>query len=378
MARTATFSILQAVGQNASLKEVYGAVIEGVRKNTLAGSLKNQSYSGNPAAGSVEYKRFVNSKSQAYGTARAANAGNKITVPPIILNIDTRKEIVEEVTKADLDMFGVGSIMARRAQNHLETLESDIDTAFFAALATAATEIDLTGITALNEQLEKAVQTLETVKNDYVTGVPRNRIYIVGTPAWVGKYRNYLDALPRASVDTAAEDFETFHGVRIFSSIYLPAGVDAIVTIEGAIGMPVIVDQYGDPEKIPLSNDWAVSMFYTYGVKVLTTDLVFKVSSTPGTLVELDVASVAGTVAVNDTIITVDPAAAGTGHKYVYKLGTTSYSSVAYNQDLTSWTDLDETGLVAAGTSTKITVAKVTTAGFACGRGIAAIVKKTS
>lgn len=377
MARTATFSILKAVGQNADLKEVYGAVIEGVRKNTLAGSLKNQSYSGNPGAGSVEYKRFVNSKSQAYGTARAATVGNKITVPPIILNIDTRKEIVEEVTKADIDMFGVGTIMARRAQNHLETLESDIDTAFFAALAAIAVEIDLTGISALNDQLEKAVQTVETVKNDYVTGVPRNRVYIVGTPSWVGKYRNYLDALPRASVDTAAEDFESFHGVRIFSSINLPAGVDAIVTIEGACGMPVIVDQYGDPEKIPLSNDWAVSLFYTYGVKVLTPDLVFKISSPNAVLGELDVASAAGEVAVNDTIITVDPAAAGDGMKYVYKKGT-AYETIAYNQDLSTWTDLAEGGLVAAGTSTKITVAKVTTAGFARSRGIAVIVKKTS
>lgn len=377
MARTSSFSILQAVGQNASLKEVYGAVIEGVRKETLAGSLKNQSYSGNPAAGSVEYKRFVNSKSQAYGTARAAAAGNKITVPPITLNINTRKEIVEEVTKADLDMFGVGSIMARRAQNHLETLASDIDTVFFAALAEVATEIDLTGITALNEQLEKSAQTLEGVKNDYVTGVPRNRIYIVGTPAWVGKYRNYLDNLPRANVDTAAEDFESYHGVRIFSSIYLPAGVDAVVTIEGACGMPVIIDQYAEPEKIPLSDDWAVSLFYTYGVKVLTPDLVFKISSPNAVLGELDVTSEAGTVAVNDTVITVDPATAGEGFKYVYKKGT-SYETFLYNQDLSTWTELAETGLVAAGTSTKITVAKVTTAGLARARGIAAIVKKTS
>lgn len=100
----------------------------------------------------------------------------------------------------------------------------------------------------------------------------------------------------------------------------------------------------------------------------------------PPVFSELDVTSAAGSVAVNDTVITVDPASAGTGNKYVYKLGTSSYTSFAYDDVLTTgWTDLAAGGLVAAGTSTKITVALVVSAtGAARGRGIAALVKKTS
>lgn len=377
MARTSAFTILQAVGTSATLKEVYGAIIEGIRKNTLSQSLKSTAYTGNPAAGSVEFKRFVNAKSQAYGTARTAGKGSAITVPPIVLNITTRQEIVEEVTKADLDLFGVDSLMSRRAQNHLETLESDLDTAFFAAAADAATVIDMTGFTNLNDQFEHAIQTLETVKNDYVTGVPRTRIFVVGTPAFCGSYRNYLDNLPRANVDTAAADFNVFHGVRFYESIYLPEGVDALVMIDGAIGMPVILDQYSQPEKIPLSNDFAVELFYTYGVKVLTPDLVFKITTPPSVLSELDVTTVAGSVASGDTVVSIDPASAGDGYKYVYKLGTSAYTSFAYNADLSSgWTDLASGDTVAAGASTKITVAKVTTAGLARGRGIAVVNKK--
>ena len=44
-------------------------------------TLKSQLYTGNPAAGSVEFKRFVNSASKAYGTARAAAKGDKVTAP---------------------------------------------------------------------------------------------------------------------------------------------------------------------------------------------------------------------------------------------------------------------------------------------------------
>ena len=50
------------------------------------------------------------------------------------VNIDTHQEIVEEVAKFDLDTFGVGSIMARRAANHIDTMVSDLDIAFLQQL----------------------------------------------------------------------------------------------------------------------------------------------------------------------------------------------------------------------------------------------------
>ena len=54
---------------------------------------------------------------------------------------------------------------------------------------------------------------------------------------------------------------------------------DALLMVRGAVAQPVVVNQYGDPEKIQLSNDYAVSLFYDYGTKALTPDLIFKLQT---------------------------------------------------------------------------------------------------
>lgn len=275
MARTKAISLIQTGSTKVDLAELSGLVIGNIQKDTLASGLKSQSYTGNPASGSVEYKRFKNSVSQDYGTARSAGKGSAITVPPTTVNLNTHKEIVEEAAKFDLDTFGVGNIMARRADNHVDTVAAEFDTAFFQAAVdegTAFTTIE-TDIEAI---VEAFIQTLETVKNDYVRGVPRNIMRLVCAPSFYGKIRNYLDKnTNNANVDTAAEDFATFHGVRAYSSVFVPSSTNAIIMIDGAIAQPAVIYPYKEPEKIPLSNDYGVSMFYDYGTKVLTPDLVF-------------------------------------------------------------------------------------------------------
>lgn len=67
------------------------------------------------------------------------------------------------------------------------------------------------------------------MKNDYVRGVPRNLIRLVLDPVTYGKARNYLDKnTNNANVDTAAEDFAMFHGVRVYSSINLPVKTETV------------------------------------------------------------------------------------------------------------------------------------------------------
>lgn len=375
MARTKALSLLQAAATKADLAEIYGIVIDNVQKDTLSSGLKSQAYTGNPAAGSVEFKRFVNSSSKTYGTARTAQKGDAITAPPVTVNLDQHREIVEECTKFDLDTFGVSGIMARRAANHIDTMVSDLDVAFFAAAGAAATAVTPTATTEA-EKLEEAVVTLETTKNDYVRGISRNMIVTVVSPTFYSKIRTQLDSLPNANVDTAAEEFAMYHGFKVYNSINLPAGVDALIMAQGAVAQPVVTNQYSEPEKIPLSNDFASALFYDYGVKALTPDLIFKIETVPSTLGELDVTSVVGTTAANDTIINVDPATPTTGNKFVYKLGT-AYTTFAYDATLTTgWTEFDSEDEIAAGTSTKITVAEVTADGRARKRGIAVLVKK--
>lgn len=282
MARTKAISLIQNGATKVELAELSGLVIQNIQKDTLASGLKSQSYTGNPASGSVEYRRFKNSVSQDYGTARAAGKGTALTVPPTTVNLNTHKEIVEEAAKFDLDTFGVGNIMARRADNHVDTVAAEFDTAFFQAAFDEGTAFTApAGVTDPGKIIEALIQTLETVKNDYVRGVPRNIMRLVLSPAFYGDMRDYLDkTVHNANVDTAAEDFTTFHGVRVYSSVFLPANAKAVIMIEGAIAQPAVIYPYKDPEKIPLSNDYGVSMFYDFGTKVLTPDLVFTYSVT--------------------------------------------------------------------------------------------------
>ena len=282
MARTKAISLIQNGATKVELAELSGLVIQNIQKDTLASGLKSQSYTGNPASGSVEYRRFKNSVSQDYGTARAAGKGPALTVPPTTVNLNTHKEIVEEAAKFDLDTFGVGNIMARRADNHVDTVAAEFDTAFFKAAFDEGTAFTApAGATDPGKIVEALIQTLETVKNDFVRGVPRNIMRLVLSPAFYGDMRDYLDkTVHNANVDTAAEDFTTFHGVRVYSSVFLPANAKAVIMIEGAIAQPAVIYPYKDPEKIPLSNDYGVSMFYDFGTKVLTPDLVFTYSVT--------------------------------------------------------------------------------------------------
>lgn len=275
MARTKAISLIQTGSTKVDLAELSGLVIGNIQKDTLASGLKSQSYTGNPASGSVEYKRFKNSVSQNYGTARAAGKGSAITVPPTTVNLNTHKEIVEEAAKFDLDTFGVGNIMARRADNHVDTVAAEFDTAFFQCAVDEGTSFS-TVETDVEAIVEAFIQTLETVKNDYVRGVPRNIMRLVCDPSFYGKIRNYLDKnVQNANVDSAAEDFAIFHGVRCYSSVFVPSGTNAIIMIDGAIAQPAVIYPYKEPEKIPLSNDYGVSMFYDYGTKALTPDLIF-------------------------------------------------------------------------------------------------------
>lgn len=275
MARTKAISLIQTGSTKVDLAELSGLVIGNIQKDTLASGLKSQSYTGNPASGSVEYKRFKNSVSQNYGTARAAGKGSAITVPPTTVNLNTHKEIVEEAAKFDLDTFGVGNIMARRADNHVDTVAAEFDTAFFQCAVDEGTSFSTTE-TDVEAIVEAFIQTLETVKNDYVRGVPRNIMRLVCDPSFYGKIRNYLDKnVQNANVDSAAEDFAIFHGVRCYSSVFVPSGTNAIIMIDGAIAQPAVIYPYKEPEKIPLSNDYGVSMFYDYGTKALTPDLIF-------------------------------------------------------------------------------------------------------
>lgn len=277
MARIEALSILQDTSGKEYLAELYGKVIENVQKNLVSYGMKNTDLSGDPTSGSVEAKRFVNAKSQDYGTARAAGKGNQVKAKPVVVAIDTDSEIVEEIEEKDTRLYGVDGLLERRSANHVLSMATELDTEFFKVAAEAATAVEIAAGTAIEDALEAVIQECENTKNDFVNGVPRYMMHLVLSTEYYGKVRNNLDKQSRSNVDTTAEEFYTWHGVECKSCVNLPTGIKGLLLVDGAVAQPVMSSQY-TAEKIPLSEAHAVSLFYHYGTKAVTPDLIFKIT----------------------------------------------------------------------------------------------------
>lgn len=275
MARITALSMLDTESGKAYLAELYGRVIEGVQKALVSTGMKNMDLSGDPVSGSVEAKRFANATPKKYGTARTAGKGDAVQAKPVTVAIDVDREIVEELEQKDVRLYGVDGVLDRRAANHILRMAAELDTAFFDAANNAATGVTIAAGTALEDELEKVIQTCENVKNKFVDGVPRTMMNLVCSTEVYGQIRNALDKTQRANVDTSVEEFYAWHGVRTSSCVHLPTGCRYLVMVDGAVAQPIMADQYA-AEKIPLSNAYGVELFFHYGTKVVTPDLIFK------------------------------------------------------------------------------------------------------
>ena len=278
MARISSLNMLLDTTGKDYLAEEYGKVIENVAKNTISGALKNVDLSGTPTSGSVEAKRFVNAVSKDYGTARSANKGDSVKAKPVTVAINVDKEIVEEIEEKDVSLYGVDSVVARRVTNHGKSMVRELERAFFAEASSAGTALS-TSKTAINEKIEALIQQIENTQNDFVDGVDRDMINIICDTATYGELRSFLDKdANNANVNTAVGEFGSYHGVKVYSSVYLPEGVSAIGMVDGAIAQPVL-PTVANPEKIQLSNAIGFGIFYSYGTKAVMPDLIVKVSA---------------------------------------------------------------------------------------------------
>lgn len=274
MPRINALNILTQEDGKEYLSELYGKVISNVMKSLVSGSMKNQDLSGDPTSGSVEAKRFANATSQEYGTARAAGKGNSVKATPVVVKIDTDREIVEELEEKDIRLYGVDGLLDRRSINHVARMASELDGAFFSTAHTAATQVTIPDGLAIADELELVIQECENTKNDHVDGVPRAMMHLVCSTEYYGKIRNDLDKQTRSNVDTGAEEFYVWHGVEVKSCVHLPAGCRYILMVDGAVAQPVMANQY-TAEKIPLSEAYGVSLFFHYGTAAVTPDLIF-------------------------------------------------------------------------------------------------------
>ena len=258
------------------LAERYDALIQGIQREAISSQIKNTNLSGDPRAGSVEVSRFANSAAKAYGTARTAGKGDAlINSGKVTVNVNVDREIVEEVEQKDLRFKGLSDILADRTRNHKDTVIVDLDTAFFAEAETAATEVSTTGLTKTSEIVDAVIEKITNVKNAWVEGVNRADVVItLDSASYDGLLREH-DFSPINETTVQAGRMGRYHGATVYENIRQTAKV--IGQRKESIAQPVVMDEYSDPERIPLSNAWATSLFYSYGTKAVTPDLIFKV-----------------------------------------------------------------------------------------------------
>lgn len=277
MARLDALSIKMQDGTTAEkLKEEYGKVIENLQHITLANQLKNTDLSGDPTSGTVEAKRFVNVAGKSYGTARGHGYADKVKAKPVVVSLDDNTEFLEEIEEKDLKTYGVNGLIERRTRNHQDALAVELDTKFFAEAVSEGTSFTATGLNpSIEDEIEEAIQTIETTKNDFVNGVPRNKIEVIMTPAYYGKLRNKINAIPNSNNLGVVPNYEqgTFNNVKIYSNVFLPSGVNYIVMVDGAVAQPIMTSIY-NPKQIELSDAIGFGLFAYKGTKAVMPDLI--------------------------------------------------------------------------------------------------------
>lgn len=252
------------------LAEVQAGIIDAIQKVSIAEKIKNKNYSGDATSGTVEVSRFANATVNDLGTARTNAKGTALkNSGKVTLSVDTDKEIVEEIAKKDIKLSGLGAIAEKRKANYVNRMVADLDRAFFTVAEAEGSAVTLNA-TSIEEKLEELIQAVETTVNDFVDGVDREMLVLTVSPAVYGQVRNYIDTV--AGIDG---NDEVFHKVRIYSNHRQTASM--ICMIDGAVAQLVTMDDY-DAEKVPLSNDIALELFYSRGTKAVMPDLIKKVA----------------------------------------------------------------------------------------------------
>ena len=289
MAMTDALSIYLENGTTkAYLKNVLAGIFENYQKEALSARFKSKNANLNRAAGSYEFKRFANSTVRDYGTARTAGKGDKIIAPPITVNLDKNKEIVEEVNFFDADGSftdeGFKAMVERRKTNFELSVTDFLDLDFFSvakAGGTAATALgvtDLDSTKSFKRQIETLIGKFEKTgkngtENKYVRGIDRRYMALILDFSLYGLVKDELNDCRNFSQMISDEKFTGINGVACFSSVNLPDGVDYELMTMDSIAQPVLPSGF-EFEKIPLSIEYAMEMFFRYGSKVLAPELV--------------------------------------------------------------------------------------------------------
>ncbi len=265
-----------------NLAEVLDGVIENIQVGAVSEALKNTNGSGNPEGGSVEYKRFQNAVLEDKGTARTAGAGAKVIAKPVIVNLDDDKEVIEELQKKDVELYGIDGMAEKRKGNFAKRIIAYLDREFFAEAANAGTQFTRGTLTDPKEIIDAMIVQAKETQSDFIDGIDAEDLAIVVNGTYRKALKNDLDALPNGTAP-ANGAIGTYDSLTVYESNRLPEGINCFVMLKGAIAQPRLISDY-QAEKVPFDDAIALETFLYTGVKTLVPEAVYYDGTTEASL----------------------------------------------------------------------------------------------
>lgn len=255
-----------------NLKQVLNGVLENVATKAISEQIKAKNGSGNPEGGVIEYKRFVNAELKDKGTARTAGKGDALKAKPVKVVIDTDKEIIEELQGKDVKLYGIDGMAERRKVNHQSAIIRYLDREFFKEVEKGT---EVTAKDNIQDTIDELLQKARTLKNDFIDGIESDLLVIVVDSEYRKGMKKILDDLPNGT-DPKEQAIGMYDSVRVYESIRMPEGIQAVVMMDGAIAQPYYVSEYS-AEKVPFDDAVALEDFLYKGTEALMEDTIFYV-----------------------------------------------------------------------------------------------------
>lgn len=255
-----------------NLKQVLNGVLENVAAKAISEQIKAKNGSGNPEGGVIEYKRFVNAELKDKGTARTAGKGDAVKAKPVKVVINTDKEIVEELQGKDVKLYGIDGMAERRKVNHQSAIIRYLDREFFKEVEKGT---EVTAKDNIQDTIDELLQKARTLKNDFIDGIESDLLVIVVDSEYRKGMKKILDDLPNGT-DPKEQAIGMYDSVRVYESIRMPEGIQAVVMMDGAIAQPYYVSEYS-AEKVPFDDAVALEDFLYKGTETLMEDTIFYV-----------------------------------------------------------------------------------------------------
>jgi hypothetical protein len=266
MARTDASLIYKTDGSTEQLlAEVYAGILDNFQTRALSAIVKNQIYSGDPRAGSVEFDRMLNTAVENYNVSAT---DKHFRFEKVTVNLNLEKMLRERARQWDVDQYGPAGIVERKADSYTNSMVAHADRAFFTTAVSEGTELTLTGGTN-RAKLDELIRALTDAETNYADGIDENQIVVFLTSSVYDSLKSDIDTLPNP-VDGGVR-LGMYGGVQVYRNFRQTA--DAIAMVKGAGAQPIAPIGV-KVQEIPGSVDFYVGLYFKYGVKMLMPELV--------------------------------------------------------------------------------------------------------